>query len=288
MIATTSKAQKLYKEVLQAYKDNPHLTMGEILNKYLKDFNDDVAKELNATIIDMMGNLGDKFVATAIPYTLTELSSALYKNAKSTAKVTYEVLKTHIATQSTINEIREALYDGYGYEELLPVKKTLPRYLSTALAEEKVKRLTTKPLKSAYMAVLDAKNDKQLDKAMRVALYERSRYYATRIAKTEEAKEFTLSNAVRHIEKDVKLVRWTLSSLHRTTCICEFYANQDIGYGRGIYRLMDAPAPVYSSHPNCLCSLRPYYREPAYKVVEPQVYEGTHKSDMVKVRDLFK
>ena len=288
MIATTSKAQKLYNEVIQAYKDNPNLTMREILDTHLKKFDDDIAKELNAVVIGMMGDMGDKFITSVLPYTKAELSTALYQNAKGTAKVTYKVIQEHIKSQSTIVELREALYDGYGYEELLPIKKTLPRYLSKILAEEKVAKLTTKPLKNAYIAYLEAKTDKQMEKAMKVALEERARYYATRIAKTEEAKAFTLSNATRHIEKDIKFVKWTLSSLHRTTCICEFYANQDIGYGRGIYRLLDAPAPVYSTHPNCLCSLRPVYREPQYKVVAPTAYVGSHTPAEIKIRDLFK
>ena len=282
-------AKKLYDDVIRDYYANPNMTMGEILDIHLKKYNDAVAEEINKNIIELMGaTLTSVFVSEAIPYTKAQLSKALYKNAQSAAKVTHQVMKEHIANKSAINEIREALYDGYGYDELLDIKKTLPKYLSKPLSESKVARLKTQALKNSYMAMLESINDKQFEKNMKVALEERARYFALRIARTEEAKAFTLANAVRQIDEGIKYVRWTLSSLHRTTCICEFYANQDLGYGKGVYKLMNAPAPVYSSHPNCLCSLRPVYREPKYKKVDKEEYKGKHKRDDVYVKDLFK
>ena len=283
------KARKLRDKVIAEYKSNPDLTMSQILNDFLKDYNDDIAKEINAAITTLMSaGIVDKFKPGVLPYTLAKLSKALYNNAENTAKVTYQVLQDHIKTQSTINEIREALYDGYGYDELLPIKKSLPKYLSQPLSEEKIKRLKTKSLQNAYINILNSKNDRQLEKAMKVGLEERARYYAERIAKTEEAKAFTLHNAERQLEKGVEYVRWTMSSLHRTTCVCEYYANQDVGYGRGVYKMLDAPAPVYSTHPNCMCSLRPVYREPQYKDVEIVPYDGNHKPPVIPIKDLLK
>ena len=261
------EAAKLYKEVLAAYYENPGISAGEILDTYLVKYNDAIAAELQSIIYGMMGASMTSSLA-AIPLTTVALSNALYTNARETSIAATNVINDHIATSSTIGELREALYDGYGYEELLPIKAELPNYLSKTLTESKLNRLKTVPLKSAYLKVLEAKNDRDLQKAMQIAVYEKARYYASRIAITEEARAFTLSNADRALKAGVKYVKWTLSSLHKTTCVCELYANQDIGYGKGIYPILEAPAPVYSTHPFCKCVLRDYHRTPTYKEVK--------------------
>ena len=224
------EAKKLYDAVLKAYEDNPNMLMSEILNDYLKKYNDKVAEEINKEISSLMNTLSAGIVAPEfLPYTKPKLSSSLYKNAKDAARTTYNVMQEHIKNQSTINEIREVLYDGYGYDELLKIKKKLPRYLSQNVTEERINRLKTAPLRNAYLKILNAKNDREFQKALRVALEEKARYYALRIARTEEQKAFTLAEAFRNMEDGVEFVKWTMSSAHKTVCICEFFAYQNVG-----------------------------------------------------------
>lgn len=50
-------------------------------------------------------------------------------------------------------------------------------------------------------------------------------------------------------------VQWTLSASHNIIDICDEHAENDVGYGAGIYPLDEAPVPIVDSHPNCKCSL---------------------------------
>ena len=270
--------------MLKAYKTNPHLTYTEILNEHLKKFNQDIQDELKDIISKIINaSIGGGAAAAAVAMSVPNLSSALYNNAKNAAKSASKVLNEHFQNQSTIAEIREILYDGYGYDELLDIKKSLPKYLKTPLAEAQINKLRTQSLKNAYIKVLEAANDKQLEKALRVALEEKARYYAYRIAVTEEQRFYTLSNAIRQREKGIKFVKWTMSSLHKTSCVCEIFATQDVGYGEGIYPLMSAPTPIYSTHPICKCRLRDLYRKPKYKKVTP----SKEIPDFVSVEDIL-
>lgn len=269
------EAKKLYDEVIKYYKDHPGSNMGAIIDEFLKKYNDEIKKQLNKTILEMMSATMAGMTMAAVPLTAPKLSKALYNNAKDVSKAASGVINEHIANKSTINDIREALYDGYGYDELLDIKKSLPKYLKEALAKAKVDKLKTKALQAAYARLLDAINDREFEAAMKVALEERARYYALRIALTEESRAFNLANAMRQKEKGVKFVKWRLSSRHKVNCICDFFANQNVGYGAGIYPLLKAPVPLYSTHPQCQCALEDYYREPEYK--EDDISDGLDK-----------
>ena len=263
-------SKQLYKDILQAYKENPDLSMQEIMDRYLAPYNEEISKTLEPKINKMMDAAAVMGASQmkAVPLSVPKLSKSLYNNAKDVARAASKVINDHIANKETIDQIRESLYDGYGYDELLDIKKDAPGFIAKKITPESVGRLKTKPLKAAYTKMLDAKNDREMEKALRVVVEEKSRYYALRIAKTEEQRAWTLANAANQLEEGVEFVKWTLSSRHRVACICDIFANQDVGYGPGIYPIGKAPLPVYSSHPNCLCSLRSYYREPTYKPVK--------------------
>ncbi len=249
-------AKKLKEKILAEIRRNPELTYEEILNYYLAEYNE----EVQAGILDSLSKMkSDIPIGTAVMsgavISAPELSSRLYANAKDTAKAVKKVLDTYIATKATIEDIRKALYDGYGYEELLPIKKDAPGFLRKKITPEAIARLKTKPLKAAYLKVLDATTERELEKALKIAVEEKSRYYALRIASTEEAKAFTLGQVAGYLEEGVQFVKWTLSPRHSLPCVCDLYATMNVGWGPGIYPIMDAPMPVYSSHPFCQCKL---------------------------------
>jgi hypothetical protein len=203
------------------------------------------------------GAVSSGAVAAYIPLKDIELSSRLYNNSEYVSKQASKVINKHIETKGTIEELRKKLYEGYelNEEEILDIKHKLPKYLQKGLTEKKLAGLKTKELKAAYLAVLDAKNDKQLKKALKNALYEKARYYARRLAITEEQRAYILKEAAAALEKGVKYVRWTLSPAHKITCICDYYASVNTGHGDGVYPINDAPIPIYSSHPFCMCTL---------------------------------
>lgn len=252
-------ARQLYEKVLAEYLKDPGKSYGQILDKYLKEYNDTIADQLSDEIGDIMADVmaGTSVMTAPGQIEALVLSPRLFKNARETARAASKVINQHLRNMATIAEMREALYDGYGYDELLPIKKKLPKYLTKGLTEEKIARLKTKPLKAAYMDVLEAKNDRQLEKALKTALEERARYYALRIAATEEHRAYTLASVSDMIRDNVEYVKWTLSPRHSIPCVCEYWANLDTGYGNGVYEMRNAPMPVYSSHPFCQCKLLP-------------------------------
>ena len=258
------EAKKLYQKALALYKKNPGgLSFNQILNDLLKPYNAAVGDKIKSEILlTTATGISAGAIASAGMMTAPTLSKTLYKNAREAARATKKVMDEHLRNQSTIQEIREVLYDGYGYDELLQYKKSLPKYLQDPLNQHRVNSLTTRSLKTAYIDVLNAKNDAALEKALKVALEEKARYYAQRIAATEEARGYNIANAQRMIDQNVEFVKWTLSSLHRTPCVCDFFASQNVGYGNGVYPLMDAPMPVTSSHPFCRCVLRKVHVPP--------------------------
>jgi len=250
-------AKELYDEVLAAYLKNPELSFNDILNKYLAEFNEEVQAGVLSTISEYTQSaiaMGASSMALQ-PLANLHLSPRLYNNAGKTAKAAKKVLDQHLATKSAIDEIREALYDGYGYGEVIDVKPKLPKYLQGMLTEEKLAKLKTKPLKAAYLNIMDAKNDKQMAKALKVALEEKARYYALRVAMTEEMKAYNIANAAKLKAEGVEYVKWTLSGSHRQNCVCDLYATMNVGFGFGIFPLNEAPMPVASTHPFCRCVL---------------------------------
>ena len=259
-----NEAKELYEKALALYKKSSNgLSFSQILNDLLKPYNKTVGDKIRDEILlTTATGISAGAITSAGMMTTPTLSKALYKNARQAARTTKAVMDEHLKNQSTIAEIREVLYDGYGYDELLKFKKTLPKYLQDPLARYQVDRLRTKALKTAYINMLNATNDKEFEKALKVALEEKARYYALRIANTEEARGYNIANAQRMINQGVEFVKWTLSSLHRTPCRCDFFATQNVGYGEGVYPLMDAPMPVTSSHPNCFCVLRTVHVPP--------------------------
>ncbi len=246
-------AKELHDKVMAEYKKNPDLTYSEILNKFLDEYNDEVLAALGAVI---GASIGGSSLMSKYQVSVPQLSSRLYTNSQYVAKETMKVLNTHLDNKSTINEMREALYDGYGYDELLPIKKKLPKYLTSNITEAKISKLKTKSLKASYTDVLLAKNDKALEKAMKVALEEKARYYAFRLADTEEQKAFNNALINEMLSDGVKYVKWTLSQSHSTACVCDYYARYNTGFGEGVYPIDSAPVPVYSTHPFCRCTLR--------------------------------
>ena len=117
-------------------------------------------------------------------------------------------------------------------------------------------------LKTAYKDLLDKAqefSDKAIDKAARVAMEERSRYFAERIARTEIARAWTDGYLTRtYHDPDVVAYHWVISSRHPRTDICDLhrYANM-YGLGPGIYP--KNKLPQQPAHPHCLCMLESVY-----------------------------
>ncbi|EFD93997.1 hypothetical protein [Megasphaera lornae] len=110
------------------------------------------------------------------------------------------------------------------------------------------------------MAIQLGKNNEDgLKRAVYVAVQEKSRYVAERIARTESARAWADGFIARYETDDtVAAYRWEVSSAHPCTDVCDMYANADLwGLGKGIYP--KDQCPTLPAHPHCLCYLSPIY-----------------------------
>ena len=113
-----------------------------------------------------------------------------------------------------------------------------------------------KALQAAYNELLSKVQqgkEKQLARAVEVAINEKSRYVAERITRTEMARAWADGFWAKvQDDDDVVAVKFELSSRHPVFDICDMYAKADMfGLGAGVFPKDKAPAlPV---HLHCLC-----------------------------------
>lgn len=113
----------------------------------------------------------------------------------------------------------------------------------------------TGALKAGYLEILDrvkTARPEVLAKRVEVAVLEKARYNAERVARTEIARAWGYAQKEEIAsDPDVVGMRWTLSSRHRVYDICDFHAGADLyGMGPGVYPKDESPP--YPAHPNCI------------------------------------
>lgn len=76
-----------------------------------------------------------------------------------------------------------------------------------------------------------------VDTAIDVAVQEKARYFAERIARTEKARAY-MDGVMYHYAHDPDCVafKWKLSSRHPCDDICDLYAYRLVGMGEGIFQ----------------------------------------------------
>ena len=93
-------------------------------------------------------------------------------------------------------------------------------------------------LKAAYLQALEAgKGEQHLAKQLKIAWYEKNRYFANRIAQTELHRAYTDQLAADLMaEPKLQYVQIRLSQKHLKTDICDLHTKQDkYGLGAGVY-----------------------------------------------------
>ena len=283
-------AKELLEKVLQIYRkrhkwDTRSLSM--IIEEELKKFNEKVKELLEEKIYELLGNLYFENTNREIAVTPVLLSEMLYKNAKDVSALVTKILIDAIRAKATVRETAKKLYEGYGFkdEEVLKVIEELPKYIKDELMRpknqkaimKKIEKLKTKPLKIAYKEIfrkLEEMEYEAIDKAMKAALYEKSRFYAVRIAETEIHRARMSARALDYLnDNEVEFVKYELSSSHPKTDICDFYAELDLGWGRGVYPKKEMRAlPL---HPFCRCVYAPYYPKKGKRVSWREAVEKT-------------
>lgn len=211
------------------------------------------------------------------------LSQRFYAQAEATSVVVQSVVQRHVQGFQQSRELALDLFEGYEFrdEEVIVMDRRnqeLPRYMREALLDDpaitngfrrafariQVENLRTPELRAAYRQLLQeidsielGAGDEHLARKLRVAFYERMRYFAKRIAETELHRAYAEADAREILADDeIQYVQWRLSPMHPVEDICDYFAGLDrYGLGPGVYP--KELAPVAPAHPFCKCVLSP-------------------------------
>lgn len=232
------------------------------LNAVLREFNADAIagfrEAINAILQASMG------VAEIKAYKVgkVKLADALYVNAKAVSASAEQIIEKHLQGVHDARELRKALYEGYDFQEdPLDIVKPLPKYLQVEFDRFMAAKLKTPALRVAYLeAIRKAEAGAGMDaleKVLKMAFYERNRYFANRIARTELHRNYTDKVAKELMEEEqIEYVQFRMSSTHPKADQCDAMAKVDrYGLGPGVFPKADAPKPPL--HPHCLCTCVP-------------------------------
>jgi len=247
---------KLLEKIRQG--STPRSAIDQIMREFNADTLTGFREAFNAVL---ESSLGEKTLK-AWPVGGVNLSQRLYANAQQVSATTRQIIDQHMKGLHSAQELRKTLYEGYDFQQdPLDIIKPLPKYLQVEFDKFKAARLKTPALRAAYLeAIRRAEAGAGMDaieKQLRIAFYERNRYFANRIARTELHRNYTDQQARDLMEQDrVEYVQLRLSSKHPKTDICDLHAKLDAyGLGPGVYPKADAPKPPF--HPHCYCLLSP-------------------------------
>ena len=276
------QAEELYSRVMLRYlnrKKWDNRSLSVMLNEELAGFNDKISKLLSDEVNSILLNKFDTNTLNVIEPNYITLSKRLHKNALEVASYVKKLFIDSSKTIPILSDFIRKLYDGYGHKELIQVKKKLPKYMQKYLTKHSTKKqidrlvnkLKTKSLRTANKMIIKAveeHNDRALRKAIKVSLEEKSRYYASRLALTETQRVKNLARGKEYLDdKEIEFVKYRMSSKHPMVDICDYYANLDVGYGKGIIpkkKMITLPL-----HPHCMCRYDPYYRNVKYSKPKP-------------------
>lgn len=210
------------------------------------------------------------------------LSRRLHGASKQMREAIVDTIRTQLNLNASWTNAARELYDGYNSGKAVVREQDIPNYLrlvrhATAGSPEQLRaarqamnninRLArngapTKSLKAAYNQLVQQAltgSDEALQKACWVAVQEKSRYVAERIARTEMARAYA-DGFLADIEADddVVAVKWKTGTRHPVFDICDMYAKADMyGLGPGIYP--KDKLPKLPAHPHCMCKLVKIY-----------------------------
>lgn len=216
----------------------------------------------------------------AMPVGEVTLSRRLYLHATGVAGEVTALVREHAKGVHQARELALRLYDGYSPEEGIrrplegQARATLPKALRAltqapearqslaALVERgqaQAARLKSQALRAAYSEALqawaDGEGQEVLERRLGVALREKNRYFAERIARTELHRAHQAEVGTEMMaDASISVVQVRMNPRHPRTDICDLHARADLfGLGPGCYPKARAPRPPF--HPHCWCRL---------------------------------
>jgi hypothetical protein len=253
----------------------PRDAITRAMDSFTGEFADLMAASLSAVLQRSVGTES----ALAINIGPVSLSRKLYAEAQDVSNIVAGIVQRNVRGYQDSKRLALQLFEGYGFREpdaeplqINPENPKLPKYMREILDPDPVRRkmaqafariqvdgLSTPALRAAYSQALDAIEDIQgtvgrveLEKTLKTAFYERTRYFAERIARTEAHRAYSQREAQILLEdEDVEYVQIRRSRTSTAPCICDLITGRDqYGLGRGVYPKAKAPNPPF--HPFCL------------------------------------
>lgn len=278
------------REVLGAYNEALRLMRGgmaprdaiaQVMDKFQGEAGQLMASALSAVLQRSVG------AAEALDIRVGDvsLSRRLYAESEAVSGIVQGIVQRHVRGAQDARALALQLFEGYDFREpgAEPIQVTssnaqLPKYMRELLSDDKVQRqmargfarmqidnLRTGALRAAYSELLDTLEDiekgdlgyEALDKRLRVAFFERLRFFATRIARTETHRAYSEREArILMDDAEIEYVQIRRSRTSTQPCICDLVTKRDrYGLGPGVYPKARAPNPPL--HPYCKCIQSP-------------------------------
>lgn len=275
--AIEKSAKKLNTKLLELLENGGDLNTAfasfsaEFWADFLKAYNK--ANNQQLSLDELMNLRADKI----------SLSKALYTGLREVKNSVKSVIKTAIKEQKSANELAKMLYEGYDFKaDPLKVKRKYPKYLWEKSAKTKVKNIKTPALRASYSKILKDESKLVANKALKIAGYEKARYYAKRIALNETARAYNDARAFEYANSDdIQVVKIQMSITHPRTDICDYYAGVDkYGLGAGVYPKDKAPVPPF--HPFCRCQMVPKY---SHEYAKPKLNANADKEYLLGLKE---
>lgn len=251
----------------------------DAIQQVLRGFNEAYYTELSAAFSRVLAEPWTVRQMRAYQVGDVTLSRKLYDHWRKTSAEVTAIIREHAQGMQQARELALALYQGYNFRDVEPLTvasgrlRTLPKPLRALAMEPAVRttlihtarraastRLRTAALRSAYEQAFDAAmagaSRPRLERLLQVAVHEKARYFANRIAQTELARAHA-DRVAQDLMADstITVVQWRLSAAHPVDDICDVFARVDrYALGPGCYPKARAPKPI--AHPHCRCRLR--------------------------------
>lgn len=239
------------------------------------------AEQLAAAFSELLQRAVGAAEVREMPIGGLSLSRWLYDNDRQTAAEALAIIREHAKGVQQARELALQLYDGYdpagAADRPLEGRSRgeLPKALQKLTADPRARqelqalieqgqkqaaRLKTGALRAAYSEAIDTwqagKAQEALSRKLDVAVREKNRFLANRIAQTELARAHQSQVAAELMADDlVEVVQVMMNPAHPHRDICDLHARADLwGLGPGCYPKARAPQPPF--HPFCWCRLR--------------------------------
>lgn len=259
----------------------PRDAINRVMDSFTGQYAGLMSEALSAVLQQSVGTAS----VLAIQVGQVSLSRRLYAEAQDVSNIVQGIVQRHVAGMQDARRLALELFEGYNFRDpaaeplqITRRNRQLPKYLreviltddkleremAKAMAQIQVDGLTTPALRAAYSGVLEALDGLDdgvardvLEKRLKVAFFERVRYFAERIARTEAHRAYAQREAqILLDDEDIEYVQIRRSRTSTAPCICDLITGRDqYGLGKGVYPKKSAPNPTF--HPFCKCIVSP-------------------------------